>query len=74
MSEKYYFRTNAQLMACLIVKIEDEYNSTIDLVTGGGATGMFGGDWGTEGNRSKEIEVMIKGICENKGWDLIEAG
>lgn len=72
MSEKYYLRTNGQLMASIIVKIEDEYNATIDLVTGGGATGLFGADLGAEGTRSKEIEVMLRVICENKSWDLVE--
>lgn len=38
-----------------------------------GITGLFGGDWGIEKDRSKGIESMLKEICENKGWDLIEA-
>lgn len=72
MSEKYYLRTNGQLMASLIVNIEDEYNATVDVVTGGGVTGLFGGNWGTEKSRSKEIEAMIIEICENKAWDYME--
>lgn len=72
MSEKYYLRTNGQLMATLIVKIEDEYNATIDIVTGRGATGLLGADLGAEGTRSKEIEAMLKDICVNKSWDLVE--
>ena len=71
MSEKYYLRTNGQLMACLIVKIEDECNSTIDIVTGGGVTGLMGVDFGVEKKRTNDIEDMIRGICENKAWDLI---
>ena len=59
-------------MASLIVKIEDEDNATIDLVIGGGATGLLGADLGAEGTRSKEIEAMLKGICENKSWELVE--
>lgn len=71
-SEKYYLRTNSQLMACLIIKIEDEYNAIIDVVTGGGASGMLDLDLGAEGSRSKGIEDILKKIAEIKSWDLIE--
>lgn len=71
MSEKYYFRNNSELMACLIVKIEDQNNCIIDIVAGGGATGLMGNDWKAEENRVREIENNIGQFCLNRDWKLI---
>lgn len=70
MSEKYYFRNNTQLMACLIFKIKDENNCVIDIVAGGGDYGPFKTDLGIKKSRIKEIEDEIKSICMDKGWEM----
>lgn len=70
-SEKYYFRTNSQLMACLILKIEDENNCVIDIVAGGGGQGLLDSTWGAEKKRVKEIVDEIEKICEHRGWEIV---
>lgn len=72
MSEKYYFRNNSQLMACLILKLEDENNCLIDIVAGGGGQGLLNSTWGAETSRINEITGEIKNICMIRGWEIIE--
>lgn len=70
-SEKFYFRTSSQLMACLILKIEDENNCVIDIVAGGGGAGLLSNSWGAEEKRVKEIVDEIEKICEYRGWEIV---
>ncbi|SCY56876.1 hypothetical protein [Alkaliphilus peptidifermentans] len=69
-SERYYFRNNSQLMACLILNFQDESHCSIEIVTGGGSAGLAGTDLGAEGNRIKRINKDIDNICSNKGWKM----
>lgn len=71
-SEKYYFRNNSDLMTNVVMNFSMEDRCEIQLVSGGGAEGLIGMDFGAENSRNKEIYKFIKGICEDRGWTCIK--
>jgi hypothetical protein len=70
-SEKYYFRNNSNLLLCIILNMESEEVCRIDIVSGGGGSGIAGSDWGAESSRIKDIEKIIKKFSLTYGWEVI---
>ena len=70
-TEKYYLRNNSQLRVCLVVSFKDEKKCVINIVAGGGSTGLLeGSDLGAEANIIRKMSKKIEKICEDNGWTI----
>lgn len=69
-NEKYYFRNNSELMVSLIVNIHNQNNCIINIIAGGGSSGIFGMNLGAEEDIIEKIVCNIEQICINNNWVL----
>lgn len=56
--EEYYFRNDSTLMLTAIVE-ETPESVSVEIVSGGGKTGLFGISWGAEKNAVKNIVRVL---------------
>lgn len=69
-NEKYYLRSDGLLMAAIILNFVGEQKAKIQIIVGGGGSGLLNLDWNVERNRTKEIITLIKGFCKDADWHL----
>src|SRR4051812_30681174 len=67
--EEYYFRNNSDQLNLIIIKRVDSYLH-IDLIGGGGASGLFGITWGSEQAFIKKIKKMLQDFCKTHGESI----
>lgn len=60
-AEDYYFRINSTLVLTVIIQ-ENVDKTTVDIISGGGKTGLFGFSYGAEKNAAKRIVRLLKNI------------
>lgn len=59
--EDYYFRINSTLVLTVIIQ-ENVDKTTVDIISGGGKTGLFGLSYGAEKSAAKRIVRLLKKI------------
>jgi hypothetical protein len=69
-SEKFYFRVESNLLTVVILNVSVEDRYEVEIVTGGGAQGLFGITWGAERHRSAEIVRFLEETCTSNSWML----
>ena len=70
--EEYYLRTNSNLISLILANSEDIDKCTIKLISGGGGTGIFSNDWGSEKNSLYDKFLRVSSVCSEKKWSIIE--
>lgn len=65
--ENYYFRTNSNLMAAIITSMRDNTTCEVEIVSGGGGSGLAGMDWGSESAMVDTLCKTIERICKECG-------
>ncbi|KAB3527599.1 hypothetical protein [Alkaliphilus serpentinus] len=69
-SEKYYLRNDSNLLSSFIIKLQGDNICIIDIIAGGGGTGLFGFTLGAETSRVNEVIRYFEAICKEKGWSI----
>jgi hypothetical protein len=70
--EKYYFRTNSNLLAVITIDGTAAGKCLVDIISGGGGTGLLTTDCGSERNAINKVLGMFDEIGEEQGWTVRE--
>ena len=65
-SEEFYVRTDSEQLNLIIIKRVDSF-LYIDLIGGGGGSGLLGITWGSEGAFVKKALGIIENFCKMHG-------
>jgi hypothetical protein len=68
--EKYFFRTNSNLLMSILIKMVDEDTVEFEVTSGGGKTGMIGEDMDAEASSIKKFVKEIAHILEDNNWSF----
>ncbi|MHA1377351.1 MAG: DUF6054 family protein [Candidatus Helarchaeota archaeon] len=71
-TERYYYRTNSNLLSTVILDYSEENKCNIVIISGGGSSGLLEMIWGIENNRNNQIVKSIENICNEKSWKLVK--
>lgn len=69
--EKFYLRTMSNLMSTVILELVEKNKCTLDIITGGGSSGVFSIDFGAEVSRNLDIHQMVLDIAAEHDWDVV---
>jgi hypothetical protein len=69
--EQFYFRNNSSQMNMVVVKKKSSY-LFLDIIGAAGGQGLFGMTWGSERGFSRKMRKKIDGLCNEKGWKIID--
>jgi hypothetical protein len=70
--EKYYIRTNSNLLAVLVISYKKPDFCNIEIISGGGSAGLIGFDWGAEGNMKNQLLEFLNEIASANKWKIKE--
>src|SRR4051812_48021740 len=68
-AEEFYFRTNSNQLNLIVIKSVDSLLH-IDLIGGGGGTGLFAITWGSESAFIKKTKKMLESFCAAYGESI----
>ena len=74
LTETYYLRTDSNLLTTVIIALDSADSGTIEIVSGGGKTGMLGIDWGAEQARNLKLVELLEQLCAANGWTIAQEG
>lgn len=66
--EKYYFRTNSNLMMSVILKRLDEQRVEFKVISGGGKQSLTKSDWGAEDSSIVKFINLVTRILAKNNW------
>jgi hypothetical protein len=67
-AEKFYRRTNSNLMRVVIASFTAPSRCDIGVMAGGGGTGVLGISWGSEDSDVVAMMSEFWKVCRSKGW------
>ena len=68
-SEEFYLRTSSDQLNLIVIKSVGSY-LYIDLIGGGGGTGLLGITWGSEGAFVKKMLKIVEAFCKTHGESI----
>jgi len=71
-TEKYFLRTNSNLLSVIIVDCTDQSRITIEIISGGGGSGLLQMGLGSEESANKQILKICRKICDSNSWSISE--
>ena len=63
--EKYYLRIDSNLMSTIVLSLTEEEVCFVDIVTGGGKTGLWGISFGAEKRNTDVVSDILTSVCSN---------
>ncbi len=69
-NEKHYFRSDGLLVTTVIINYSQSNQAHIQLIVGGGGSGLFSLDWNLEKNRFNELIGFLKAVGEQENWTI----
>lgn len=66
-TEQYFFRTNSNLQTTTIFELIDDTTCRVTIISGGGGSGLFQHDWGTESGESNKLLEKLEQYCQDHG-------
>ena len=68
-NEEFYLRTSSDQLNLIVIKSVGSY-LYIDLIGGGGGTGLLGITWGSEGAFVRKTLKIVEAFCESHGESI----
>lgn len=69
-NEEFYLRTSSDQLNLIVIKSVGSY-LYIDLIGGGGGSGLLGITWGSEGAFGRRMLKTLKAFCESHGESIM---
>ena len=71
-TESYFFRIGSNLMTVMVVRMVSRDQCKIDIISGGGGSGLVGSTWGAERSANAQFVKFFKEVCESSHWQYFE--
>ena len=73
-NEKHYARSDGLILTTIILDIYRKHDARVQIIVGGGGSGLFNLEWDVEKYHSRNLVSLFKKYCKSQGWEITMIG